>query len=130
MSPLLRGRMSFRPGAIFYIPVVADEPAQRRYILTIEASSMGRSDNRRVKQAMYAWKTGLPDVSEHIPKGTIEPVGEPIVIEPFEEIHLLRWTSVSGYAMALVSWCDTLYLVAEEDLEYRTMRMFRSLRRR
>ena len=87
-------------------------------------------DNRRVKRAMYAWKTDLPDVSEHIPKGIIELVGEPIVIEPLEEIHLLRWTNVSGFTMALVSWCDTPYLVAEEDLKHRTMQMFRSLRRR
>ena len=53
------------------------------------------------------------------------PVGEPVVIEPFEEIHVLQWTTVSGEVMALVSWRETLYLVADDDLEKRTMRVFR-----
>jgi hypothetical protein len=82
-------------------------------------------DNRRVKQAIRAWKTDVPGEQEHIPTGAIAPVGEPVVIEPFEEIHVLRWTTVSREVMALVSWRETLYLVADDDLEKRTMRVFR-----
>lgn len=86
---------------------------------------MDPPDSRRVKQAIRVWKADLPAEQEHIPKGTITPVGEPVEIEPFEEIHVLRWTSVYGETMALISWRDTLYLVDEDDLQDRTMRLFR-----
>jgi hypothetical protein len=52
--------------------------------------------------------------------------GESVEIEPFEEIRLLRWTRVSVGTMALVSWRDALYVVAKDDLEERTMRVFRA----
>ena len=48
-----------------------------------------------------------------------------MVIEPFEEIQILRWTRVGVGTMAVVSWRDALYLVAEDDLEERTMRVLR-----
>jgi hypothetical protein len=83
------------------------------------------ANTRRVKQSIRAWKTDLPGEQEHIPKGTITPVGEPVLIEPFEEIHVLRWTSVYGEDMALISWRDMLYLVADDDLKERTMRVWR-----
>jgi hypothetical protein len=60
--------------------------------------------------------------------GPITPVGQAVLIEPFEEIHVLRWTSVYGEPMALIAWRDTLYLVDEDDLEGRTMRVFRAAR--
>jgi hypothetical protein len=83
------------------------------------------ANSRRVKQSIRAWKTDVPGEQEHIPKGTITPVGQAVLIEPFEEIHVLRWTSVYGEDMALISWRDALYLVDEEDLQDRTMRVFR-----
>jgi hypothetical protein len=58
--------------------------------------------------------------------GPVAPVGEPILIEPFEEVQFLRRTKVSGETMALVCWRDTLYLVREDDMETRTMRVFRA----
>ena len=84
---------------------------------------MDPPDSRRVKQAIRAWKADLPDELEHIPTGPITPVGEPVLIEPFEEIHVLRSTIVYGEPMALISWRDALYLVDEDDLERRTMRV-------
>ena len=87
---------------------------------------MDSASTRRVKQAIRAWKTDLPADAEHIRQGAIVPVGEPVEIEPFEEIHVLRWTRVGVGTMALVSWRETLYLVAEDDLEERTMRVFRA----
>lgn len=54
---------------------------------------------RRVKQAIRAWKTDLPTEEEHIRLGAIAPMGKPVVIEPFEEIHVLRWTNVCGKTM-------------------------------
>ena len=90
---------------------------------------MDPPDNRRVKQAIRAWRTDLPDEQEHLSKGAIVPVGEPVEIEPFEEIHVLRWTSIGGEAMALVSLRDALYIVTEDDLEQRTIRVFKPIRR-
>ena len=81
---------------------------------------------RRVKKALRAWTPRLFDSAEQIPIGPVAPVGEPILIEPFEEIQFLRRTKVSGEAMALVCWRDALYLVKEDDLETRTMRVVRS----
>ena len=80
---------------------------------------------RRVKHALRAWKAGLSDVAELIPLGPVAPIGEPILIQPFEEVEVLRRTGVSGEIMVLVSWGDTLYLVTEDNLEERTMRVFR-----
>ena len=87
---------------------------------------MDPPDNRRVKQSLRAWTTDLPAEAEHISRGPIVPVGGAVEIEPFEELHVLRWTRVGAGTMALVSWRDALYLVAEDDLEERTMRVFRS----
>jgi len=79
---------------------------------------------RRVKHAIRAWTARL-SIGELIRTGPIEPVGEPIVIEPFEEIEVLRRTRVSGEIMALILWRDTPYLVRLDDLEQRTIRGFR-----
>ena len=83
---------------------------------------------RRVKQPLQAWKTDLPADAEHISRGPILPVDEPVEIEPFEEIHVLRQVRVGVGTMALVSWRDALYLVAKDDLEERTMRVLRAAR--
>jgi hypothetical protein len=83
-------------------------------------------DNRRVKQPLRAWKTDLPAEAEPIRQETIVPIGESAEIEPFEEIRVLRWIRVGAGTMALVSWRDALYLVAKDDLEERTMRVFRA----
>jgi hypothetical protein len=80
---------------------------------------------RRVKQSLRAWKTDLPAEAQHILLGAIFPVGEPVEIERFEEIHVLRRVRVSVGTMALVSWRDTLYLVNEADLEHRTIQILR-----
>jgi hypothetical protein len=86
---------------------------------------------RRVKQAVQAWQTNLPYVwtfEKPITTGPIVPVGEPILIWPLEEVHVLRRTRVWEETMALVSWCDRLYLVTDHDLEARTIRVSRSFR--
>jgi hypothetical protein len=80
----------------------------------------------RVKKALRAWTPRSSDIGELIPVGPVAPVGEPILIEPFEEVQFLRRTNVSGETMALVCWRDALYLVREDDLETRTMRVIRS----
>ena len=82
-----------------------------------------------MKQAIRGWKPQLSDIAELILKGPIAPVGEPVLIEPFEEIQVLRRTMVNGETMALICWHDTLYLVIDKDLEERTIRVFRSSRR-
>jgi hypothetical protein len=79
----------------------------------------------RVKQPLRAWKADLPAEAGNILLGAIVPVGESVEIEPFEEIRVLRWIRVGVGTMALVSWRDALYLVAKDDLEERTMRVFR-----
>ena len=87
---------------------------------------------RRVKQAVQAWNTNLPHAWTNVKPmmtGPIMPVGEPILIWPLEEIHVLRRTRLWEETMALVSWCDRLYLVTDHDLEMRTMRVSRSFRR-
>jgi hypothetical protein len=78
---------------------------------------------RRVKQALRVWKAGLSDVLEQIPDGPIAPIGEPILIGPFEEVQVYRRTRVSEETMALISWRDTLYLVIDQDLTNRTIRL-------
>ena len=77
---------------------------------------------RVVTQAIRAWNTYAPADAEHIPEGIV-PMGEPIVIEPITAIEVLLWTDVRGETMALVSWRHTLYLVGEDDLEKRTIRI-------
>jgi hypothetical protein len=84
---------------------------------------------RRVKKAVQAWKTNLSYAGtpvKPITAGPIIPVGEPVLIWPLEEVHVLRRTRIWEETMALVSWCDRLYLVTDHDLETRTMRVFRA----
>jgi hypothetical protein len=69
---------------------------------------------------MRAWTTDPVGEEEHISTAPIVSVGEPVVIEPFEEIHVLRWARV-GRGKALVLWRDSLYLVDEDDLQDRTL---------
>ena len=86
---------------------------------------------RRVKQTVHAWATNLPcawSPEKPITTGPIVPLGEPILIWPLEEVHVLRRTRVWEETMALVSWCDRLYLVTDRDLEERTTRVSRSFR--
>ena len=80
-------------------------------------------ESRRVKQALHARKARVLDLAI----GPIEPVGEPVLIQPLEKVEVLRRTCVSGEVIVLVSWRDVLYLVTE-DLEERTMRVFGSWR--
>ena len=79
---------------------------------------------RLVTRSIHAWNIDPPADQEHIPDG-VEPVGEPITIETLSGIEVL-WTHVKSETMALVCWRDTLYLVEEDDLETRTMRVIRS----
>jgi hypothetical protein len=81
---------------------------------------------RRVKQPLRAWKASFSDHADFIPIGPIETPGEPFLIQPLEEVEVLRSTCVSGEIMVVVSCRDMLYLVSEDDLEERTMRVFRS----
>ena len=89
---------------------------------------MDPPDRRRVKQRIRAWKTDLPAEAGHILLRAIVPVGESVEIEPFEEIQVLRRVRVGVGTMSLVSRREALYLVAKDDLEERTMRVFGSWR--
>jgi hypothetical protein len=51
---------------------------------------------------------------EHLPQARIMAIGEPIVIEPMEELHILRRPRAA------------LYLIQANDLEHGTMRVFRA----
>jgi hypothetical protein len=76
---------------------------------------------RRVRQALRAWKTSLPDIGELIPTGAVAPVGEPVVLKPLEEIEILRRTCIRGEIMVLVCCRDRLYLITEDELETGTV---------
>jgi hypothetical protein len=87
------------------------------------------SERRRVKQAIPVWKANLPEDFEHLPAGPIAPVGELIWVDAFEELRVVRRTRNRGEKMVLVAWDGSLYLVSEDDLEERTIRVFRAFRR-
>lgn len=89
---------------------------------------MDPAENRQVTQAIRAWRVERRASKHYLVKIGIGPVGDPIVIEPFEEIRVLWWTAVNGEAMAVVSFLGTGYLVREEDLEQRTKRALTSQR--
>jgi hypothetical protein len=80
---------------------------------------------RRVKYAIRAWKLALPEADFSIPLGPIEPVGEPAMLEPFEEIEFIRWTSDSGDPWALVLRRDSLLLITQDDFARNTVRALR-----
>jgi hypothetical protein len=93
---------------------------------TTSCPSLGPPHTRVVKQPLRAWQTDLPTETEHIPRGPIAPLGEHVVIEAFEEVLALPWAIASdGQTMALVCWGDALYLVLENDLQERTIRVLR-----
>jgi hypothetical protein len=83
-----------------------------------------RPERRRVKRTIHAWKADLPDNLEHIPPGPIAPMGDPVLIEPFQELRIVRLTSSQWETMALVSWGDALYLISYHDLIKRTIKVF------
>jgi hypothetical protein len=89
---------------------------------------MDPPDSSEVTQAIRAWRLGHRASKEPVPKMAIGPMGDTVVIEPFQEIRILFWTDVTGEVMALVSWCNALYMVTEDDVEQRTMRVSRSAR--
>ena len=80
---------------------------------------------RLVTRSMRGWNIYPTANEEQIPEGIV-PVGEPITIERVSAIEVLLWTHVNSETMALVLWRHTLYLVKEDDLETRTMRVFRA----
>jgi hypothetical protein len=63
----------------------------------------------------------LPDLAELIPIRPITPIGEPILIKPFEEVEILRRTYFGEEVLVLVSCRNRLYLITESDLETRTI---------
>jgi hypothetical protein len=85
---------------------------------------VGPAKSRLVIRSIRAWNIDPPADQEHIPEG-VEPVDEPITIETLSGIEVLLWTHVKSETMALVCWRHTLYLVKEDDLETRTMRVVR-----
>jgi hypothetical protein len=85
-------------------------------------------ERRRVKHAVQAWKTRLPDGPTAETSSSVKPVGEPVLIWPLEEIEVLRWIRMNEELMALVLWRDTLYLVTDHDLEAQTIRVSMSFR--
>jgi hypothetical protein len=82
-------------------------------------------DTRRVKHPIRARRADVSEDVEHLPQGRLRAIGEPIVIEPMEELHILRWPSPPD-DLALVSCRGSLHLIAAYDLEHGTMRVFRA----
>jgi hypothetical protein len=80
---------------------------------------------RRVKYSIRAWKLALREANYGIPIGPIEPVGEPAMLEPFDEIQFLRWTSNRSDTWALVSRRDSLFLISQDDFARNTVRALR-----
>jgi hypothetical protein len=78
------------------------------------------TEYRRVQRTLRVWIAGVPDDQEPIPEGSIEPIGEPVLIGPLELLQILRRIRVVNEKMALIVWCDTLYLALDRDLEIRT----------
>jgi hypothetical protein len=90
----------------------------------VQQSPRGYQDprTRRVKHAIRAWKLALPEADYGIPLGPIEPVGEPAMLEPFDEIQFLRWTSNIGDTWALVMHRDLMFLITQDDFARKTVR--------
>jgi hypothetical protein len=82
-------------------------------------------DTRRVKHSIRAWHADVSDNLEHLPQGRLIAIGEPIVIEPLEELHILRWPTFPD-DLALISYRGALYLIPVNDLEHQAMRLFRA----
>ena len=82
-------------------------------------------DTRRVKHPIRAWRADVSEDVEHLPQGRLKAIGEPIMIEPMEEIHILRWPT-DPEDMVLVSSRAVLYLIVGDDLEHGAMRVFRA----
>ena len=82
-------------------------------------------DTRRVKHPIRAWRADVSEDVEHLPKDRIMAIGEPIVIEPMEELHILRWPKDPD-DVVVVSCRSSLYLMHASDLECGTMRVFRA----
>lgn len=80
-------------------------------------------DTRRVKHPMRAWRADVSEDVEHLPQGRLMAIGDPIVIEPMKELHILRWPREPD-GLALVSCRAALYLIAAYDLEHGTMHVF------
>jgi hypothetical protein len=87
------------------------------------------TEYRRVKRTLKAWKTNLLDRSDDLTATEpIEPVGNPILIGPFEEVQVLQRTRVGGDNMALVSWRSKLHLVVDDDLDHRSIQLYGPIR--
>jgi hypothetical protein len=82
----------------------------------------GSYGQRRVKYVIRAWKLRLPEADYSIPLGPIEAVGEPAMLEPFDEIQFLCWTSNSGDIWALILRRDSLFLITQDDFAQNTVR--------
>ena len=81
---------------------------------------------RRVEQAIRAWNVGVPGQKHFL--RDIVPTGQPVQIEPPQEIRILWWTDVNRETMALVSCRNRLYLVNESELDRRTKQLCRTAR--
>lgn len=66
----------------------------------------------------------MSDDVEHLPR-SLTTIGESLVIEPLEELHILRWPTDPD-DMVLVSCRGALYLVHIRDLERETIRVLRA----
>ena len=81
-------------------------------------------DTRRVKRSIRAWQADVSASLEHLPKLVIG-TGPPIVIEPMEELHILRLPTDPD-DLALVSCRGALYLIPVNELDHGTIRVFRA----
>jgi hypothetical protein len=90
------------------------------------------TEYRRVKRALKAWKTNLldrpDDLTEHNATEPLEPVGNPVLIGPFEEVQVLRRTRVNEEKMTLVSWHNKLHLVVDGELDHKSVQLFGPIR--
>jgi hypothetical protein len=96
-------------------------PTDRRQASqSLQINYFSSTEYRRVQETLRVWIAGVSDDPEPIPEGSIEPIGEPVLIGPLELLHVLRRIRVVNEKMALIVWCDTLYLALDRDLENRT----------
>jgi len=89
--PVAGAISSFRRAGVGDLNVIIRR--QTRYADLMDNTRRGSMtrDTRRVKHPIRAWRADVSEDVEHLPQGRLMAIGEPIMIEPMEEIHILRW---------------------------------------
>ena len=78
---------------------------------------------RRVKHSIRAWRINASETDEHLAPGRLAPIGEPIMIEPLEELRILRLLGDQD-DMGLVSCRGERYLIPIQELDQKTIRIW------